>query len=245
MAFRRRTTRFRRSFRRRWDMQTFRDCERELFLDVSGASTCNDPQIFADYLCGIGPSTSPQMKAGASRAVMFGGGHLRVRYNAAILHSDQMPCHVPVKVITALAVLPLLENDLTPAYLPNLAIARSQLSVVPATESDIDENLLWWHDWQMQLTNISCLGCDDEDCTVGCSNSGAGGASDFVFWNMKAIDGVLNGRREIDHKVRVKRRLREREALFLLSEFVAIPSSGCAAFTWPIHRNAYMRYAVR
>jgi len=245
MAFRRRTTRFRRSFRRRWDMQTFRDCERELQLVVDNTATCDDPQIFADYLCGIGPSISPQMKAGASRLVTFGGGHLRFRYNAAILNSDEMPCHVAVKVVTALVVLPLLEDDLTPAYLPNLVVARSQLSVVPRTESDTDENILYWHDYQLQLTNISCVGCSDEDCNPGCDQGGNGGPGDRIFVMMKSIDGVMNGRFDVDFHLKAKRRLREREALFLLSEFVSAPSAACPSFTWPIHRNAYLRYAIR
>jgi len=238
MAFRRRTTRFRRT-RRRWDMQTFRDCERELdaFMSPGEAGTCDTPQTFADYLCGIGPSTSPQMAAGASRAILFGGAHLHVRYNGAVLKDSNMPCGAAVKVITAIVKLPLLENSLTPAYLPNLAVARSQLSIVPATESDTDEDVLFWHDEQLDLINITCLGGanGDVDCTLSeCMQDTIGSAA------------AMYGRFTIDHKVKVKRRIREREALFLITQYIARafpPEPGLAA--WPIFRTAYLRYAVR
>jgi len=236
MAFRKRTMRFRRT-RRRWDMQTFRDCERELdaLINPNEAGTCNAPQTFADYLCGIGPSTSPQMAAGASRAILFGGGHLRVRYNAAVLNDSNMPCGAAVKVITAIAKLPLLENSLTPAYLPNLAVARSQLSVVPATESDTDEDILFWRDEQLDLFNVTCLGFDDVDCTLtDCMQNVLGTAT--ALW----------GRAQFEQHVKVKRRIREREALFLMTQYVARGFPPVQVNSpWPIFRNAYFRYAVR
>jgi len=244
MAFRRRSfRRLPRRFKRRWDMQTFRECERQFDLDVTGASTCSDPQTFADYVCGIGPSTAAQTKSGASRSVTFGGGHLRLRYNLAIVNDSNMPCHVTGKFITSLVVLPLLEDELTPSYIPNLAIARSQLSVVPATQSDTDEDILWSYDNQLNFTNITCIGCDDEDCAPGCDQNGL--PSDNVFWQMKILDGVLHGRDTVDVQIRARRRLKERQALFLLSAFVCFPSGGCATHAWPIHRNVYFRYAIR
>jgi len=45
--------------------------------------------------------------------------------------------------------------------------------------------------------------------------------------------------------VKARRRLREREALFLISEFVAVWSFNADAGAWPVHRNCYFRYAVR
>lgn len=240
------TRRFPRRFKRRWDMQTFRDCERDLELDVETLASCSNPQIFADYVCGIGPSTAPQTKSGASRTVTFGGGHLRVRYNAAVLNHSNMPCNIAVKVITALVVLPLLEDDRTPAYLPNLAIARSQLSVVPATESDTDENVVWWHDEQLDLQNVSCFGGPPDgniQCFPGCEDSANGGGP-FAF-HLFGNAAALYGRFEVDYHVKAKRRLREREALFLLTEYVTNVAFDGANSTWPIHRNAYFRYAIR
>jgi len=234
-----------RRFRRRWDMQTFRDCERSLALDVQTNWSCAAPQIFADYLCGIGPSTSPQMKAGAARFITFGGGHLRFRYNAAVLSNSDMPCRIAVKVITALAVLPLLENDLTPAYLPTLAVARSQLSVVPATESDTDENIVYWHDNQLDLVNVSCLGTAETDCSSGfCTDTAAGPDAPLYPAFINAI--LPFGRFEVDHQVKARRRIKEREALFLLTQYVTnFAEPGADPGTWEIRRNVYMRYAVR
>jgi len=245
MAFRRRPT-GRRRFRRRWDMQTFRDCERSVALDLETLLSCAEPQTFADYVCGIGPSTSPQMKSGASRAIVFGGGHLRVRYNGAVLNHTNMPCLITVKVITALVVLPLLEDDLTPAYLPTLAVARSQLSVVPSTESDTDENILWWHDDQLDLFNVSCFGGPPDgntDCIVGCE----GGSNDFppFLWFINGPAAANYGRIYADKDVKAKRRLREREALFLVTQYVTNRVFDGVAFPWPIQRNVYFRYAVR
>lgn len=225
-------------------MQTFRECERQFDLDVTG-STCLEPTVFADYICGIGPSTAAQTKSGASRGVTFGGGHLRLRYNLAIINDSNMPCHVIGKFITSLVVLPLAENEVAPAYLPNLAIARSQLSVVPATQSDTDEDILWSYDEQLQFTNITCIGGDDEDCTPGCDQSSDGGPGGRIFVMMKALDGVFHGRDTIDVQIKARRRLRERQALFLLTTLVLAPSANGATHAWPIHRNVYFRYAIR
>jgi len=248
MAFRRRPM-GRRRFRRRWDMQTFRDCERSLPLDVETLWSCATPQIFADYLCGIGPSTSPQMKSGAARSITFGGGHLRFRYNASVQSHTNMPCRLAVKVITALVVLPLLENDLTPAYLPTLAVARSQLSVVPATESDTDENILYWHDEQLDLINVSCFGGPPDgniDCAVGfCCGSGSGCDSALSLYGAFVTAALPFGRFAVDHVVKARRRIREREALFLVTQYVTNAAFDGADHPWEIRRNAYMRYAVR
>lgn len=245
MAFRRRRFPMRRRFKRRWDMQTFRDCERTLTIDFNSVASCAIPQTFADYVCGIGPSTSPQMKSGASRAVTFGGGHLRVRYNAAVLNDSNMPCNPSVKVVTALIVLPLLEDDLTPAYLPTLAVARSQLSVVPSTESDTDENIVWWHDEQLDLTNVSCFG-GPPDGNIPCFPGCIATSSDVPFmFHLVGTAGALYGRITVDKEVKAKRRLKEREALFLLTQFVTNQNLDGANTTWPVRRNVYLRYAVR
>lgn len=261
MAKRRSRPRFRR-FKRRWDMQTFRECERQLNIDFDPNSTCAAPQTYADYLCGIGPSGgSTQMKPGASRSIVFGGAHLRYRLDAALVNNRDSPCSLSVKWVAAIVKLPLLEDELTPAYLPNLAISRSQLSVVPATQSDTDEDILWWRDGQMDLVNAACCGFDgtiacpsgfyadsgncDPTCCDPSLNQSARVACNMLA-EVLAVAGALYGRMEYDTVVRAKRRIREREALFLIHHWVsgtlgAIPNQPL----WLVRRNAYLRYAVR
>jgi len=262
MAFRKRfRTRFRR-FRKRWDMQTFRECERDVPLSFSSASnpdpasTCNDPQTYADYLCGIGPSTAGavQMKPGASRMVTFGGAHLRLRLNAAIVNSRDAPCSLPIKVVLAVVKLPLLEDEVTPAYLPNLAISRNQLSTVNSTESDSDEDILWWHDEQLDLMNIACFANGDQNSCIPLPDSGSDdccqdtpgiifGCNLFTLTTTHAA--ALYGRMTVDRVIRAKRRIREREALFLVQHYIHGLPPETTTFNWLIRRNVYFRYAVR
>jgi len=178
---------------------------------------------------------------------MYGGGHLEYSYHVGIFDSDSMPCPFALKVITAVAKLPLLEDDLTPAYLPNLAIARSQLSVVPSTESDEDEDILYWHDRQLLANNISCTGCGDGTVCLpnasGC-NTGNDAIRANILPTITAELTALYGRQEVDTRIKVRRRIKEREALFLLTEFVY--TNTCTGdFTWPVLRTVYHRYAVR
>jgi len=241
----RKTRSFRRTRRRRWDMQTYRDCDRMLEYFTDNNSSCNSPQIYADLVCGPVSSTDAQMTSAASRGMSFGGGHLQIRYNSAILASTEAPCSHAIKVVSALVKLPLLEDDLTPAYLPNLAIARSQLSVVHATQSDTDEDVLWLWDDQLDLLNVACN-------TNGGNTTCAFDNTDLVCNfgdNMKswyAIPAIASfGRMRHEVQIKTKRRLKEREAIFLLTEYVnGGPVSGGDFTLWPIQRNVYFRYAV-
>jgi len=243
-------------------MQTFRDCERNLpvAFQVESETTCAAPQTFADYLCGIGPSTAPQMKSGASRAIVFGGAHLRFRLDAALVNDRGAPCTNSVKWIAAIVKLPLLEDEVTPAYLPNLAIARSQLSVVPATESDTDEDILWWRDGQLDLLNAACQADGDAHlCAQGlpadggsdscCSPAGETTVTQSIRCWLHSFTlahaAALYGRMEFDTVIRAKRRIREREALFLVQHYVNLNPNMEADFNWPVRRNVYIRYAVR
>jgi len=229
-------------------MQTFRDCERQLIYDTDRESTCNDPQIFADLVCGPIASTDTPMIAGATRAMMYGGGHLQIRYNTAILASSEAACSHSIKVITALVVLPLLEDDLTPAYLPNLAIARTQLSIVHATQSDNDENIVWLWDEQLDLLNVSCAtGGGGTPCPFDDTGTGVCADGDNLPKSWFAIPAIsMFGRARRDETLRARRRMREREALFLLTEFINGGQQLAGDFvSWPIRRNVYFRYAVR
>jgi len=229
-------------------MQTFRDCERQLLYDTTDNFLCSSPLIFADLVCGPIASTDTPMIAGASRAMMYGGGHLQVRYNSALLASNEAACSHSIKIVTALVKLPLLEDDLTPAYLPNLAVARTQLSVVHATQSDNDEDILWIWDDQLDLVNLACstnggaTPCAFDNTTTGvCKDDDNLPKSWFV---LSAISHF--GRLRRDETLRAKRRLREREALFLLTEIVnGGPQQAGDFIDWPIRRNVYFRYAVR
>lgn len=190
------------------------------------------------------------MVQGASRAMMFGGGHLQIRYNSAVFASDEAACSHSLKVVSAIAKLPLMPDDLTPVYLPNLAVARSQLSVVPSTEGDTDEDILWYWDQQLDLTNMACTvngPGGTTDCfftkTTGICHT-SGGESSIGFEVAGAFAHF--GRTELMTRIKVKRRLKEREALFLLTEYVnggGQPTGDVNV--WPIRRNVYFRYAVR
>jgi len=248
MAFRRRPI-GRRRFRRRWDMQTHRECEVSLPWEPDVIADCTTPQTFATYVCGIGPSTATQMKGGASRSVTFGGGHLQLRYNAAIFNSSDMPCGLALKVISALVVLPLSEDEVTPAYLPNLAVARTQLSVLPITQSDTDEDIVWWRDFQLDLLNTTCTGIppgggDPALCTPA---NACGLADDLqpLLWVAVGNAAAMYGRAEFNVEVRAKRRLKERQALYLVTHYVSLSQYPGAAQGWEIRRNVYFRYAVR
>jgi len=236
----------------RWDMQTFRLCEQELDFKPGFAATCNAPSIDAIKVLALSSGTSSGLEApGAARALMFGGGHLRVRYNTAIIDHDDCPCSHAVHMVTALAVLPLLEDDSTPAYLPNLTTTRTFDSVVAASNADKDEDILWWHDTQLDVMNISCQSTVGGQCVCTPFGTGCDLCHDTQnpatrFNMLSAHASALYGRAEVDHKVRVKRRLKERQALFLLTEFM----SGLGATFqdcpgWPFRRNVYLRYAVR
>ena len=230
-------------------MQTFRDCERNVALDTDSTAShpCSNPLIYADYLVGVGPSTAPQEVAGASRALVYGGGYLEYSYHVAQFNSSDMPCPFALKCITAIVKLPLLQDALTPAYLPNLAIARSVLSVVPASEADEDEDILYWHDRQLLADNFACGACGDGTICSPIGSGCAAGASNLPANAIQLVlagSTVLYGREEVQTRIKARRRLREREALFFMTQFVW--TAACSGdFTWPILRTVYHRFAVR
>lgn len=230
-------------------MQTFRDCERQVDLPLTNLDSvlfpCSAPFTYADLLCGPISSTDTPMIAGASRAMMYGGGYLKYRYDLAIVNDTEMPCSFDFKVVTAVVKLPLLEDDLTPAYLPNLAVARSQLSVVHSTSSDTDDNILYWDDTQVFAYNVSCTGLQGQCLSDACSG-GSNERQSLVEVVPFAITANLYGRHEVRTRIKVKRRLQEREALFFLTQFVQQSVSDTnSRIDWPVRRTVYHRYAVR
>jgi len=240
--------RARRSFRRfrrrrpKWDMQTFRLCEQQLDFFQGFERTCNDPAV--DFVKILQPSSGELQ--GAARALMFGGGHLRIRYNTAIIDHDDCPCSHAVYVLSAIVKLPLLEDDLTPAYLPNLAVTRTFDSVVLASNADNDEDILWWHSEQLEIQNLSCVGGGGIQCANSGTSCSGTGADDELFVHLKAVSGGVYGRMAVDHTLRVRRRIREREALFLTTQFFSNLGTNFGECPgWPFRRNVYLRYAVR
>lgn len=245
MAFFRRRRRFTRGARRRarWDMQTFRECETQISIDFLTGSTCDTPQIEVVYICGTGnPAVGTDMVEGISPAMMYGGGFLQIRWNAAVVNDSDAPCHPSVSVTNALVVLPVNRADPTaPLYLPNIIKSRSQVALSYDDKSDSDENILWWWQEQLDLASTSCGGanacanwpnddvlCRDGDATV------------TILGNAAA----LYGRVGVRERVRVKRRLTEAQALFLVTN-INTNSNGDIDFQWPVRRNVYHRYAVR
>lgn len=230
---------FRRARSRRWDMQTYRECERD--LQMVGETACDDaPQIFLDYVLGAG-STSGQLDVPAlGRALMFGGGHLQVDYNAAVVSHDDLPCHPSVAVVTALIKLPLLEDEIVPAYVPNLAVNRNQLAVIRSQQPDADEDILFWRREQLDLANLVCGGANSAACWPN---------SDVLCRDGSALETVLGtaaaqyGRASIREVIRTRRRLKEREAIFLYTHLIQ-PLEHTSGVTWPIRRNVYFRFAA-
>jgi len=234
--------------RRRWDMQTFRLCENQFDMSTTTfLGDCNTPDISMVKIL----ATNTELPT-VRRSLLFGGGHLRVRYNAAIVNHTDCPCSHGVHVVTAVVKLPLLEDQSTPAYLPNLVVTRTFESVVRATNADNDEDILFWQDDQLDVSNIAC---DPPNCVslheiAGTGCIGAGNPFDtgipLIGTFIEGNAAAMYGRVVIDHKIAVKRRLREREALFLYTAMFSNLGSGfndCPG--WPVRLNAYLRYAVR
>jgi len=231
----------------RWDMQTWRECERTLNYDVEFDGTCSNPQIFADLVCGpIASAAGVMQVSGAMRGLSWGGAHLQIRYNSSVFASSEAPCSHAIKIVTALIKLPLLEDDVTPAYLPNLCVTRRQDSVVHSTQSDTDEDILWLWDEQLDLVNLSCFTGGGDPIECGADQLSCATPDDIPKWWF--IQGGISQFGRAKHTMRLKsrRRLKEREALFLITEFVngGSQTTGNVGL-WPIRRNVYMRYAVR
>jgi len=227
-------------------MQTFRLCEQQLDLKPGFVATCNDPVIDAIKVQGLLASAAAEAPSTQSmRAMMFGGGHLRLRINTAIISHDDCPCSHAVHMVNALAILPLGEDNLTPAYLPNLTKSRTFNSVVLDTASGTDEDILWWHDEQLDVLNLECEGSQGFcgirvaglECTAECNQC--------VGVNTEAHASALYGRFTVEHKVKVRRRIDEGKALFLLTQFFSNVGAAADCPGWPFRRNVYFRYALR
>lgn len=222
-------------------MQTWSECSRQFTFAGTGVD-CNTPVRFADYLCGQTrePGTV-QQTAGAGRTLSFGGCFFSCRYAVDVFSgqsTDNPRCLTSFGIVTALCVLPLADgSDLAPAYIPNLLVSRSQISAVIATQSDQYEQVLWRH--YDRVTHLN-----EQGFAVGvfpCLSSTP--LADSFLGNVagRAATTELNPFREA--RIKVKRRMDERHALFVVRNF----EWGGLALAAPINifADMYCRFAVR
>jgi len=245
MAFRRRTFRRRRA---RVDMQTYRECGRDLEVAMVQGQffTCANPLIFADTVLVVGDQSGMVLeKAGANRTVSFAGGHGQISYAMQICPGDtQLPLTIAFRIYTALMVLPLAENSgIAPAVLPNIAQSRSQLSVVYDTQSDSERRILWYRFDKLHWTNPQ--GTIDGPCEGSpCMSDNA--LYDFRLGGITVAATALYGRTWPSFeqfRVKARCRLTEREGLFLVTNIVH--TDACGGGVLAIFRDAYLRYAVK
>jgi len=238
--------RSRRRFRAKWDMQTFQDCNRGFLLQ--GEATCAVPLLFADYVCGMERASGTVIQAaGAGRALRFGGGHRFHRYGvdaSSGQHAGQ-PCLITFGIVTALVILPLFEgSEITPAYIPNLLNARSQLSVVTGSQSDTMDRVLWRTYNRVVLLNAQGTAAGSAwPCTTGASTD---------QWELLFTSAVaaLNANTERDPDrmgtVKARARLDEKHALYLTTQIEwgsGVNINTEAPVT--LFREFYLRFAVR
>jgi len=230
-------------------MQTFRDCSRDLEIDMTDTGapfTCANPLIFADLVLAVGDNSGMVLeKAGANRAVTFAGGHGQISYAMQLCPGDsQLPTTMSFRVYTALMVLPLQEaSGIAPAVLPNIAQSRSQLSIVYATQSDSERRILWYRFDKLHWANEQ--GTIDGPCEgTPCNASDAAVNLRGTFITSVAMANF--GRTWPDaeqFRVKARARLTEREGLFLVTNVV--PSDPCGGGILALFRDAYLRYAVK
>jgi len=244
MAFRRRRFVARRR-RQRVDMQTYRECSRALEVDMTeGFFPCANPLIFADVVLVVGDQSGMVLeKAGANRTVSFAGGHGQVSYAIQLCPGDDdLPTVMSFRIYTALMVLPLAENSaIAPAVLPNIAQARSQLSVVFNTQSDSERRILWYRFDRLHWTNVGPTTdpgpCDSTDFTVDTRN-------EFITSAATAVFGRTWPSVE-QFRVKARARLTEREGLFLIRNIVVDPGGTTPTSVIQVSSDAYLRYAVK
>lgn len=238
----------RRRRRARVDMQTFRDCARDLEVAMvqDQEFTCNNPLIFADLVLAVGDNSGMVLeKAGANRAVTFAGGHGQISYAIQLCPGDtQLPTTMAFRIHTALMVLPLQEaSGIAPAVLPNIAQSRSQLSIVYGTQSDTERRILWYRYDKLHWANTSpttdgpCEGSPCNADTVAVDNRNS-----FITSAAMAVYGRTWPSFEA-FRVKARARLTEREGLFLITNITH--GESCGGGTLAIFRDAYLRYAVK
>jgi len=245
MAFRRR--RFTRRRGARVDMQTFRECGRQLVVDFTqGTFPCSSPLIFADLVLAVGDTASGVLqKAGANRTVSFAGAHGQLEYSAQVCPgSDQMPANAIFRVYSALMVLPLAENSsVAPAVLPNIAASRSQLSVIFATQSDSERRILWYRLDRLHWTNMDATQdpgfCDFSDNLVDTRYR-------MIVSNAMAFYG-RTWPSASQFRVKARARMTEREGLFLVRNIVCDPFGSPFGINavFGLSSDAYLRFAVK
>jgi len=220
-------------------MQTFRECRRGLTLPLAdpGAYNCAEPLAFADLVlsCETELSASQQQVSGAARAVLFAGCHGQLEYAAQVFPGDTaLPCRDVFTMHSALVVLPLAEGAKSvPAYIPNIAISRSQLSVNSNTQMDTDERMLWYRFDNMWWLNPDPDACDNGDQPPF--------TQDIVLQTLHLTANTFK-QNPTQFQVKARARIDERHGLFLVRNFVCgigVVNANLVMSTW-----SYLRLAV-
>jgi len=262
MAFRRfRRVGARRRFRRKWDMQEYRECERLFVINTSLPVNCNTPFSTADLLFSNGsPVGGVLQSAGAGAGVVWGGSRGQIHYGVALIFDTNdpptdltTPCLLGINMMTAIVKLPLDNDRHTPLYIPNLLQAKSQLSVVGATQSDSVDSVLWRRQEQLRWGKFNfCIDVSDScfpvrdtaDAVCGTSKSGDG-----LAWIAATMTSLGTYGRTLglgSFRARVKRRLNEREGIFLVRNFsLGFPAAADPPFNIIVQSNAWVQFAAR
>jgi len=217
-------------------MQTFRECRRGFTIPFgSGPFTCAEPLAFADPVLLMRAGAGLDQAPGLQRAVMFGGLHGQLEYTMQLVPGDdELPCFDVYTVHTALMVLPLTEgSEVVPAYIPNIAESRSQLSVIVGTQSDSDDRYLYYRMDNFWWTNTEPDACGNTD------------AAQTLDISILQNTLMANSFRQSNTMFQVKSRARidERHGLFLVRNVVTgtgVVDAVLALVAW-----SNFRFAVR
>jgi len=224
-------------------------------------ANCQEPISFADLMLSPGDNQGGVLQsAGAGRGVLWGGCRGQVNYTVRIAFgATEDPtegiCNLDIDMMTALVRLPLDPQDQkTPLYIPNLLLGHSMLSNVVQTQSDNVESVLWrrwerlkWTSFQQDDQNATtgpCFPTNFDDDTAANVTSYAG----LAWATFIAMDTALRSRTMGTgmFRARVKRRLDERQGIFLIRNFsIGTPTMITEPAQIDIVADAWVQFAVR
>jgi len=218
-------------------MQTFRECRRALAVPfLEGPFDCATPLAFADVVltCETDVSAGQQQVSGAARSVMFKGCHGQLDYSVQVFPGDVLlPCLDVFTMHSALMVIPLAEGTKNvPAYIPNIAISRNQLSVNANTQMDTEDRILWYRMDHLWWRNPDFDNCGNADAAL---------TQDISFLVSHTMGNTFK-QNPSQFQVRARARIDERHGLFLIRNLVCginVVNAFLQMSTW-----SYMRMAV-
>lgn len=261
MAFRRFRRAGVRSFRRRrkWDMQEWTECERQLSWDTAQVINCQQPLMYWDLVSspGQGAVAGTQVNApGAGRGILWGGCRGQFQYHLALeLDTSSQPaipdfCHLTPYLLTALVLLPVNQsNPLLPAYLPNLMQSKSQQSVSYTSQSDNVESVLWrryevfrWASYVFQPADF------EDECWPAISFDTGPYRAGGHAWI--ATQGTEIGSRTMTQgngmmRAKVKRRVDDHHAIFITRQLSLGTVAGDNNITGRFVSRSWLQFALR